>query len=230
MRVGKVREMSESKAFIFRYYADVDRDEYLCDDGTIADPDFFSNRQGKEPIPTWSICGVYHRERLRKGDMIFFLPVKQRLERANIPSYICTGVLVVGEILPDKKALLQDPRISERYKKLYKLDLRDHLRKDRPLTAKKRPFHIVLGDPKKSIWFGPNQLDFLQVLNELRIRDISRRFPRRNNRNVRSLKHEELSRLYRRLKSDLRSIRDGKHNHLSRERARSCSACRTGRN
>jgi len=156
--------------------------------------------------------------------------VKQRLERANILSYICTGVLVVGEILPDKKALLQDPRISERYKKLYKLDLRDHLRKDRPLTAKKRPFHIVLGDPKKSIWFGPNQLDFLQVLNEPRIRDISRRFPRRNNRNVRSLKHEELSRLYRRLKSDLRPIRDRKHNHLGRERVRSCSACRTGRN
>lgn len=222
--------MSESKAFIFRYYADVDHDEYLCDDGTIADPDFFSNVQGKDVIPTWSICGVYHRERLHKGDMIFFSPVKQRLEKANIPSYICTGVLVVDEVLADKKATLKDPRISERYKKLYKVDLRDHLRRDRPLTAKKRPFHIVLGDPKKSIWFGRNQLDLLQMLRELRIRDISRSFPRRNNRSVRSLKHEELSRLYKRLKSDLRPVMDRGHSHLGRERLRSCSACRTGRN
>lgn len=225
--------MSEPKAFIFRYYADVDHDEYLCDDGTIADPDFFSNVQGKEVIPTWSICGVYHRERLHKDDMVFFVPVKQRLQRVNIPSYICTGVLVVGEVLPDKKALLEDSRISDRYKTLYKLDLRDHLRKDRlkdrPLTAKKRPFHIILGDPKKSIWFGRNQLDLLQVLGELQIRDIPRSFPRRNNRNLRSLTHEELSRLYKRLKSDLRPIHDRGHDHVGRERSRSCTACRTGR-
>jgi hypothetical protein len=189
---------------------------------------------GKEVVPTWSICGVYHRERLYKGDMIFFSPVRQRLEKANIPSYICTGVLVVGEILPDKKALLQDPRISKSYKTLYKLDLRDHLRKDRlrgrPLTAKKRPLHIVLGDPKKSMWFGRNKLDLMQVLSELRIRDIPRSFPRRNNRNVRSLKHEELSRLYKLLKNNLRPIHDRGHDHLDRERLRSCSACRTSRN
>jgi hypothetical protein len=229
MRLGKVRWVSESKAFIFRYYADVDHDEYLCDDGTIADPDFFSNVHGKEAIPTWSICGVYHRERLHEGDMIFFSPVKQRLKRANIPSYVCTGVLVVGEVLPDKKALLQDPRISKRYQELYSLDLRDHIRKDRlrdrPLTAKKRPFNIVLGDPKKSMWFGRNQLDLLRVLDELRIKDIPRTFQNRNNRNVRSLEHEEASRLYKRLKRDLRPIRDRGHNHLDRERSRCCSAC-----
>jgi len=203
--------------FIFRYYADVSYDKYLCDDGLIADPDFFSNRQGKETMPIWSICGVYHRDRLRKGAMIFFLPVKQRLERANIPSYICTGVLVVGEILPDKGALLQDPRITARYKELYMIDLREHLREDlrknHPITAEKRPFKIVLGNPKKSMSFGPNQLDFQRVLKELGMNDISKILPKRNNRNLRSLDYEELSNLYKRLKIHLKPICDSQHNH-----------------
>jgi hypothetical protein len=151
--------------------------------------------------------------------MIFFLPVKARLETADIPSYICTGVLVVSEILPDGRALMQDQRISEHYKELYKVDLREHRRRDRPLTASYRPFKIIFGDPEKSLWFGPNQLDFQQLLTKLGMGDISAVLPKRNTRNLRSLKHEEMSRLYSFISSELKSIRDSRHHHLHRERA-----------
>lgn len=221
--------VAEPKSFIFRYYAEVDHDKYFCDDGEMADPDFFSNRHDGTVFPTWSICGVYHRRDLRKGYRVFFLPARVRLDRKGIGPYICTGVLVVDEVLPGKEELLRDRRISEQYKELYETDLREHLKEDKkrnkPLTEKLRPQNIIIGDPEESIWFGQNDVDFSRVLRELGIGRISRVLSKRNNRNLPTLTSMESTTLYEYLKRRLPAVKDPFHNHYGRKSGKACTGC-----
>ena len=79
------------KAFIFKYSTSPD-DPYLYDEGVIADPDFFTIKNSNAIIPIWSICGVYYREKLNAGDMVFFVPAKARFAKSHLTSYVCMGV------------------------------------------------------------------------------------------------------------------------------------------
>lgn len=219
----------ENKAFIFRYYADTS-DEYLCDDGVIADPDFFTNRHNDKAIPTWSICGVYNRPRLHEGDRVFFVPTRQRLERLGFGYYICTGVLVVKQVLAGKEDLLNDPRLSERYKEMYEKDLRSHRKTDKKRNAMqtrdKRSSRIIIGNPEESIWFGRNETNLQCLLADLDMSEVSRALPRTNNMNLPTLTSTQSTMLYEYLRKHIPAIIDAYHNHLGRKSDQACLGCR----
>jgi hypothetical protein len=148
------------KGVLFKYGADPKSPELYdskSDHCDLMDPDFVSNKQ-----PVWSICGPYVRQKLEQGDVLFFIPQKDRLIRAGLPpNYICTGVLVVSAIIKHGGRRLDDPRITEKYRRQYVWSYKRHLKgngkemgdeKRAPRTAKIRGFNIILGDPEKSIW------------------------------------------------------------------------------
>jgi hypothetical protein len=148
-----------TKGFIFKYSADTNdplmRDKLgttsVCGLG-LRDPDFWSNA-----YPVWAICGPYYRKALDLGDIVFFVPKKAATRKAKLDGYICTGILVVAEKLPNQEYVNVDQRLNPLYKKRYKKDLDAHLERDKAGTKKIRPCNFVLGNPSKSKWFGRNE-------------------------------------------------------------------------
>jgi len=148
------------KAVLFKYGADpkspnlYDSKSDHCD---LTDPDFVTNGQ-----PVWSICGPYVRKNLEQGDVLFFLPQKSRLLKAGrAPDYICTGVLVVQDIIREGGRDLKDSRLSEKYRRQYVHSYNLHIKgskgergdqKRAPRTAMIRSHNIILGDPRRSRW------------------------------------------------------------------------------
>ena len=153
------------------------------------DPDFWEHE-----FPVWAICGPRVRVGLEIGDILFFTPTRSRCEAAGVAGYLCTGLLTVGEIVPNGTALLRDPRFTDRYKRNYRVDLKMHLVDDETTTARQRGRNIALGDPRKSAWFGRHGVPMSQALRRARIGDV-----RMSSRRVRDLTAKEAERLWRTL-------------------------------
>ncbi len=154
------------KGIIRKYHADHTQidlrdcaDKSGCID-LISDPDFWSNK-----FPIWSICGPYVRNKLKKHDIIFFLPNKKSLAKLELEEPVCTGVLYVSEIIHDFNQLRK--KIYEEYYKKYIIDLRNHLRKDTIRTKKIRDKNIVIGDIEKSRWLGENYKELKPLIEPL---------------------------------------------------------------
>jgi len=117
---------------------------------------------------------------------------------------VCTGVLVVDKIIPDSNTLIKSSQFSKTFKDLYKKDLQEHLKRDRPATKKIRRKNIVLGSPK-SHWFGKRCVKLLPLLRRLKLRDVA--YGVEHDRVVRSLSDAESKRLYQALVKAWRSAR-----------------------
>lgn len=212
--------------YIRKYHAET-KDPYLCDDGKLADPDFFTNQaNGRNPIPTWAICGPYVRNKLKKNDIVFFVPEMKRLRRIGLDFYICTGMLVVDEIPEDDSAFLRHPSINAKFKRLYTQDLKDHLSNDEEKHKRRtkaiRAKRVVLGDTSRSMWFGKNDLDLTHELKRLGLVELSRQI---RNRQVRTMTQEEALKLSRFLIANLDPIHDRTHTHLNRKSDGECKTC-----
>ena len=149
--------MNPTKGVLFKYEANPMspelrdcRDEEICG---ITDPDFWTNE--KRGTFVWSVCGPYVRSRLQVGDILFFLPMLSSLEKAGFGDYVCTGVLIVEELI-DEHMIREYPSIVEVYKRQYAADLRKHRNSPRESerTKRIRGKNIVIGHPPRSIWFG----------------------------------------------------------------------------
>ena len=126
------------------------RDKDICG---ITDPDFWTNAKRETFI--WSVCGPYVRNRLQVGDVLFFLPMLSGLGQAGFGDYICTGVLVVDELI-DEHLIKEYPNITEVYKNQYAADLKKHRNgpTESERTRRIRGNNIVIGHPPRSIWLG----------------------------------------------------------------------------
>ncbi len=145
------------------------------------DPDFRENG-----FPVWAICGPWVRATLDPGDVLFFVPTPSSCQVARIQDTPLAGYLLVQEILADGKALLADRRFTSRYRENYKIDLREHLKRDRPKTRSLRPKNIVAGDPQKSQWLGRKGLALSQAIREASIPQLSLK-----SRRIRNLSEQE---------------------------------------
>jgi len=130
------------------------------------------------------------RATLKEGDVLFFTPTISRARRAQVPEYLCTGYLVVSEILPNSSPLLSDPRFTDRYKDNYRKDLNNHLRGDPEITRAQRPKRIVVGDRRLSIWFGRRGRPLEVAAKDAGLRKFNIR-----SRRVRTLDEDESKRL-----------------------------------
>lgn len=155
------------------------------------DPDFWENR-----FPVWAICGSLVRRTLAKGDVLVFTPIASACHAARVARYLCTGYLTVKEILPNDKALLRDRRFTARYRRNYRMDLRDHLADDEESTRKQRPQCIIVGDPHRSQWFGRNGPNLSSVVNAAKIRNLNL-----DSRRIRDLTNDETQALFSRLRA-----------------------------
>ena len=205
-----------------RYHADY-LDDYLCDKGKLRDPDFFTNQVGngsqRRAVPTWTVCGPYIRQGLRTGDVVFFVPAKIVWKEASLDRYICTGLLVVDNVVRDDKALLAEhPELTKDFKRLYTSDLKNHLKRDRPLTKRVRPTHIILGNATDSVWFGRNSLNLLDVFKVLRLNATLSAFEH-NHRRI-SLNHEDTEALKGFLLAKLEPKKVSAHNHQNYSESR----------
>ena len=132
------------------------------------DPDFWTNT-----VPVWSICGPYVRQSLSNGDVLFFLPKKASIDQTDLRDYSCTGVLIVGEILPNSTAESEKPELTTDYKEAYLIDLENHIRQDKPRTQRIRGYKIIKGDPDKSKWFGQNRVFLRDILSSMNYEYLS---------------------------------------------------------
>jgi len=179
------------KGVVWKYLANPDDQELRDEMGKSGcrvlnpDPDFWGNK-----FPVWSICGPRVRATLDEGDVLFFTPTLSRSRRAQVPDYLCTGYLVVNEILPDSDSLLSDPRFTDRYKDNYRKDLNKHLKGDPATTRAQRPKRIVLGDRRQSVWFGRRGHPLEVAAKEAGLRKFQIR-----SRRVRTLDEDESKRL-----------------------------------
>jgi len=163
------------KGVMFKYDADP-RDTLMRDNQAdcgadicgMMDPDFWTNT-----VPIWSICGPYVRQNLSNGDVLFYLPKKASIDQTNLSDYICTGVLVVGEILPNSQSVIEDPDLTNDYKEAYLIDLENHLRQDKPRTKRIRGYKIIKGAPDRSRWFGKNRLYLRDLLSGMNYEYLS---------------------------------------------------------
>lgn len=159
------------KGVIFRYSADPydpmmkDKESICSEEGcALRDPDFWINS-----VPVWGICGPWIRTSLNVGDLVFFVPIKKSWEKAGLNDYICTGILVVSQVLNDKKEVLDESRLTATYKRSWEKDLEIHLERDgreAPRTVNIRGKNYIIGDKTKSIWFGRNDKYLTKVLND----------------------------------------------------------------
>ncbi|HZW57953.1 MAG TPA: hypothetical protein VFF30_16810 [Nitrososphaerales archaeon] len=137
------------KAVLFKYQADV-RDPELKDNKDVVcglrDPDFWIN-----PFPVWGVCGPYVRSGLEVGDVLFFPPQLSSIRRANLghTEYVCTGILVVSEILANDSSVMSDERLNKTYRKYYRADLTRHNKPDKgKKTSPIRRRKFVIGTPE----------------------------------------------------------------------------------
>lgn len=195
MREKRALEDCDMKGFLFKYEADLmdkdlkDRIGYVscgCRVG-LRDPDFWSNGW-----PVWGICGPYYRTSLQKGDVVFFVPKKGSSREANLEYYVCAGILVVDDRIPDPKEIMTDSRLTETYRRRYQADLNEHLKRDRPRTRQIRPKNFIIGNPSKSRWLGKHENYLRPILETLGFSDIAkklsqRRIPGLNERQTKEL-------------------------------------------
>ena len=174
--------------FIFKYQAIPAGD--LRDIGGIPDPNFWLEKVEA----TWAICGPYRRQALsRKGrGTVFFVPYAYARKKLRLAP-VCTGVLVVGRIIPDSTTLIKSREFPTAYKRLYKEDLEAHLKRDPPRTKKIRGKHIIVGS-SKSHWLGKRYVNLVPLLKRLKISDVASTID--HNRAVRTLTDSETERLY----------------------------------
>lgn len=162
------------KGIIWKYHAKADDPDLRDEMGRAGcrvlnpDPDFWENG-----IPVWTICGPWVRARLEVNDVLFFVPTVQASRAAGANDSLCTGYLVVNEILPNDSALLADPRFTPRYKDNYRIDLRAHLKDDPERTKIRRRQNIVIGNPAKSRWLGRKGIPLSRAVRELGIRSVN---------------------------------------------------------
>lgn len=159
--------------FLFKYQAD-SSDKFLRDKGPyISDPDFWSNPNGERNntiTPVWAVCGVKHRQRIREGDILFFIPQKSCYP-ANLNPYCFTGVLVCGKRL-DREHLPEGGLFSGGYMKRYEKSFREHYARDKPGTKKIRGKSIIIGKshPTISRWFGDSPVEVVPLLRKFQLR------------------------------------------------------------
>lgn len=179
------------KGLFFKYKADphneLMKDTADCEICPIVDPDFWTNE-----IPVWGVCGPYFRSSLTEGDKVFFIPRKDSLQKAGLNDYICTGILVVGQIIPDSNQVMNNEILTDEYKQNYLTDLKAHLKRDKPRTKKIRPRNFIIGDRFESPWFGKNENYLKPLLKQLGIIETSnklhfRRIPNLNDTNTKRL-------------------------------------------
>lgn len=162
------------KGIIWKYHAKADDPDLRDEMGRAGcrvlnpDPDFWENG-----IPVWAICGPWVRARLEVRDVLFFVPTLQASRSAGVNESLCTGYLVVNEILPNDSALLADPRFTRRYKETYRIDLKAHLEGDPKRTRTLRRQNIVIGNPARSRWLGRKSIPLSLAVSELRIRSVN---------------------------------------------------------
>jgi len=186
------------KGFIFKYRAD-SKDNYMKDTlGTkrdcglgLRDPDFWSN-----DFPVWGVCGPYYRKALDIGDVIFFAPKKVSITEAGLSDYICTGILVVANVLPSLECVMADARLTVKYKEKYKADLDAHLKKDKERTKKVRPCNFIIGEVSKSRWFGKNKNRLTCILQKSALQNVASKL---SIRRIPSLNKEQVRRIYKQL-------------------------------
>jgi hypothetical protein len=184
------------RSALFKYEAnphDPDlRDKSFCDSicSENPDPDFWSNA----PLAVWAICGPYQRAALSKGDMILFIPQKYSLEQAGFRDYIFAGFLVVREIHSSPQEVKADSRISKRYYRRYRSDLRMHLRNDAPLTGRIRPHNFVVGT-SDSKWFGREGPPVRPILGKLGLHAHLRSLGRGRNNSIPRLTKRQATRI-----------------------------------
>lgn len=184
------------KGFLFKYDAD-SADENLkdqfgcvgcgCTRG-IRDPDFWSNE-----CPVWAICGPYYRASLQKEDVVFFVPKKRSIRKAGLADYICSGVLVVEEKIPDAKKVMVDDRLTQRYRESYEADLDAHLKNDKPRTRIVRPKNFIIGDKLTSKWLGKHEIYLRQILENLGFHNIKTKL---SDRRIPSLNQNQTRQIY----------------------------------
>lgn len=184
------------KGFLFKYDADPAHKNLKdqlgsfdcgCTHG-IRDPDFWSNE-----CPVWAICGPYHRISLQKKDVVFFVPKKRSIRIAGLSDYICSGILVVEERIPDARKVKVDDRLTQRYRESYKADLDAHLKNDKPRTRIVRPKNFIIGDKLRSKWLGKNKIYLRQILENLGFHEIKVKL---SDRRIPSLSENQTRKLY----------------------------------
>lgn len=186
------------KGYLFKYAADPEDNELKDKVGTVCygckiglrDPDFWENK-----IPVWSICGPYVRTSLVKGDIVFFIPKKKPTLKAGLRSYMCSGILVVEDKIIKSNEVMLDNRLTQMYKKRYKFDLYEHLKRDKPRTKKIRSKNIIIGSKSKSRWFGKNYKYLDQILGKLGYNKLAtklkqRKLPKLSEKQVKELYNE----------------------------------------
>ena len=161
------------KGVLFKYDADptdsLMRDHQAICGASICgmmDPDFWTNQ-----VPVWGICGPYVRQKLKLGDILFYLPKIGSLQKAGLNEYICTGILAVQTLLKNSDSVIVDSQLTENYKKEYIEDLENHLRQDKQKTKQIRGKNFVKGNSEESYWLGRNSILLKQVLSESNILD-----------------------------------------------------------
>lgn len=155
------------KGIIFKYHAGIN-DKFLRDTGHLSDPDFESNKNPDSTItPIWSVCGVNKREKLKKGDIIFFMPRKDRYPD-HVKPYAFTGVLVCSE-KHDRDFVESDQNLTDEYRENYSKDVIKHQKKDRPRTAKIRDKNVIYGESSGDLsrWFGDNPVSAQVALKKV---------------------------------------------------------------
>jgi hypothetical protein len=162
------------KGIIWKYHAKTDAPDLRDEMGRTGcrvlnpDPDFWENG-----FPVWAVCGPMARARLEACDALFFVPTSETSRAAGVGESVCTGYLVVKEILPSDLALLADPRFTPRYKENYRVDLKAHLKDDPGRTRVQRQQNIIVGDPASSRWLGRKGVPMPKAIRDLGIRSLN---------------------------------------------------------
>jgi len=103
-------------------------------------------RHLRSPRPHWEICRPDIRPLLERGDMVFFYGGGQ----------MCRGVLVVTGNLPEIDAVTYLGQAWLKWHRRQRCQHRNH--NDDP-DGRVRKDHVILGDPRRSLWVEPSGLD-----------------------------------------------------------------------
>ena len=138
---------------------------------SLSDPDFWKNE-----IPVWGVCRPDIRAKLKPGDVVLFIPKILTMEKWTLPhkEYICSGLLVVSELLSGRNQVKSDKRLKPDYTQDWAKDIEGHS------NGEKRERNFVIGTPvagKKSFesakskpswmsrWFGSHGNKMKDILN-----------------------------------------------------------------
>ncbi|MDH2901391.1 MAG: hypothetical protein PXY39_10505 [archaeon] len=188
------------KGIIWKYIADFE-DEFLRDKGNCSDPDFWSNK-----FPVWGICAPYVRERLVKGDTIFFVPQRGKW----FSEYIFTGILVMQDSINSFKDVLRSSKLNGEYKTKFQKDMIQHLRHDKGKGKVKtydvRQRNFIIGNPDSSHWYGKDGQPVDITLRSLGLIHILNAIGRGRNQSIPHLNEVETEKIYRMISSKTKPI------------------------